>query len=185
MLADYISIDFNWWGFENPAKVSLDGWISYRSNGIAENLHRSYTKWVSCFLETTLDNQKLQHCFRLADAVTRGSDDKLYFAEPFVEQMTMAEFLSKLTSGAYKPSVSISVSYWMPPLLDSTHSEIYYLQSQNGNIYSSRYFKEDSLDSPSEFEPLRPDVPKDITWCTEAFGEWIATYIHLTFFRQS
>jgi hypothetical protein len=43
---------------------------------------------------------ELQHCSRLADAVTRGPDNKLYFAEPFVEQMTMADFLSKLTSGA-------------------------------------------------------------------------------------
>lgn len=112
-------------------------------------------RWTDEYLIDRMGSRKISIAVTpngLADAVTRGSDDKLYFAEPFVEQMTMAEFLSKLTS-------------------DSTHSEIYYLQSQNGNIYSSRYFKEDSLDSPSEFEPLRPDVPKDITWCTEAFGE--------------
>jgi peptidyl-lysine (3S)-dioxygenase / protease len=52
----------------------------------------------------------------------------------------------------------------------SSDSEIYYLQSQNGNLYSSRYFERGGLDSPSEFEPLRQDVPKDIDWCTEAFG---------------
>jgi jumonji domain-containing protein 7 len=54
--------------------------------------------------------------------------------------------------------------------LDSTCSETYYLQSQNGNLYSTRYFEEGGLNSPSEFEPLRPDVPKHIPWCTEAFG---------------
>ena len=35
----------------------------------------------------------------LADAVTRGPDNLFYFAEPFVEQMTMAEFLSRLSAG--------------------------------------------------------------------------------------
>jgi hypothetical protein len=43
---------------------------------------------------------KLQQCSRLADAVTRAPDNKLYFAEPFVEQMTMADFLSKIKSSA-------------------------------------------------------------------------------------
>lgn len=54
-----------------------------------------------------LNKSKLHHCSRLADAVTRGSDNKLYFAEPYVEQMTMADFLSKLTSGTVQTTYSI------------------------------------------------------------------------------
>jgi len=38
--------------------------------------------------------------FSLADAVIRGPDDMLYFAEPFVKQMTMAEFLSRLSASS-------------------------------------------------------------------------------------
>ena len=33
-----------------------------------------------------------------ADAITRGPDGRLYFAEPHVERMTMRNFLAKLTS---------------------------------------------------------------------------------------
>jgi hypothetical protein len=36
----------------------------------------------------------------MADAVTRSTDHKLYFAEPLVEQMPMADFLSKVSSGS-------------------------------------------------------------------------------------
>ena len=38
--------------------------------------------------------------FRLADAIARGRDDKLYFTEPFVERMTMAQFLSRISPGS-------------------------------------------------------------------------------------
>jgi jumonji domain-containing protein 7 len=54
--------------------------------------------------------------------------------------------------------------------LESASLETYYLQSQNGNLYSTHYFEEGGLNSPSEFEPLRPDVLESIPWCTEAFG---------------
>jgi jumonji domain-containing protein 7 len=36
----------------------------------------------------------------MADAITRGTDNRLYFAEPLVEQMTMPAFLSKISSGS-------------------------------------------------------------------------------------
>ena len=35
-------------------------------------------------------------CTSRADAIARGSDDRLYFVEPFVEKMTMQELFSKL-----------------------------------------------------------------------------------------
>lgn len=49
-------------------------------------------------------------------------------------------------------------------------SDIHYLQSQNGNLYSSEYFT--SGDSPSEFDPLRDDVQSDVPWCSEALGQF-------------
>lgn len=80
-----------------------------------------------------------------ADAVTKGPDDKLYFVEPHVEGMTMSNFLAKLST---------------------SDSDVLYLQSQNGNVYTDRTFEEE--DDPSEFDPLRDDIPKDVPWCTEA-----------------
>ncbi|KAG6854781.1 hypothetical protein C0991_001208 [Blastosporella zonata] len=85
----------------------------------------------------------------LADAVTPGPDDQLYFVEPLVEAMSMSEFLNNIST-------------------DDT--EIRYLQSQNGNMYSSDYFDEQETQSISEFEPLRSDVPSDVAFCTEALG---------------
>ncbi|KAL0579685.1 hypothetical protein V5O48_002315 [Marasmius crinis-equi] len=85
-----------------------------------------------------------------ADAVT-PYDGKLYFAEPHIEQMTMGSFLSKLS-----------------PIEEVVKGrpETYYLQSQNGNLYSSQFYE--GLDAPSEYEPLRDDVPSEVPWCSEA-----------------
>jgi jumonji domain-containing protein 7 len=51
--------------------------------------------------------------------------------------------------------------------------EVHYLQSQNGNIYSSSFFEDVPAHDVSEFEPLRLDVPNEIPWCSEAFGEYL------------
>ncbi|KAJ7180091.1 cupin-like domain-containing protein [Mycena crocata] len=102
-----------------------------------------------------------------ADSVTRDSDGMLYFVEPHVQKMTMSAFLfSKLSP-------------------EANESEICYLQSQNGNVYSNRFF-EGSPD-PSEFEALRADIPSEISWCSEAFGNspdavnlWIGNHKSVT-----
>lgn len=44
------------------------------------------------------------------------------------------------------------------------HSEVYYLQSQNGNVYCSDGSR------VSEFEGLQSDIPEDLKWCSEALG---------------
>ena len=70
---------------------------------------------------------------------------------------------------------------------DDKSSEVCYLQSQNGNLHSA-----DSLNGVlddtniSEFEPLTHDVPKDISWCTEALGSILSRlrYSMSTQFRQ-
>ncbi|KAF5363697.1 hypothetical protein D9756_000620 [Leucocoprinus leucothites] len=87
-----------------------------------------------------------------ADAVTRGPGDKLYFVEPHVEQMSMRNLLARLAD--QDPS-----------------SDIYYLQSQNGNLYSSEHFANNGH-SLSEFEPLRDDVPSEVSWCSEALDRY-------------
>ncbi|KAH9936956.1 Clavaminate synthase-like protein [Amylocystis lapponica] len=89
-----------------------------------------------------------------ADAITPGPDGRRYFVEPHVEKMTMAAFLDKLS-----------------PEANASASEVYYLQSQNGNMYTNRYFDPTAEDDPSEFEPLRNDVPSDISWCTDALDK--------------
>ncbi len=47
---------------------------------------------------------------------------------------------------------------------------MHYLQSQNGNLFTSRYFDMTGEDDPSEFEPLRDYLPSEIPWCSEALG---------------
>ncbi|KAF9009048.1 cupin-like domain-containing protein [Cyathus striatus] len=87
-----------------------------------------------------------------ADAITRHEiDGRRYFTEPHVEKMTMSNFLGKLSEDS-----------------GESGNDIYYLQSQNGNLYSNDYFQ--NIDSESEFQPLRNDVPAHIPWCTEALG---------------
>lgn len=46
--------------------------------------------------------------------------------------------------------------------------EVHYLQSQNGNLYTARYYDSAGDSDPSEFEPLRGDVPSEVPWCSEA-----------------
>jgi jumonji domain-containing protein 7 len=53
----------------------------------------------------------------------------------------------------------------------SSDSDIHYLQSQNGNLYSSDYFTDGN--SPSEYDHLREDVPNEVLWCTEALGWFV------------
>ncbi|KAH9943270.1 Clavaminate synthase-like protein [Epithele typhae] len=89
-----------------------------------------------------------------ADAVTRGPDGRLYFAEPHTELMPTRTFLDALSSE------------WNPP--EGALDGIHYLQSQNGNIFTSRYFAMSGEEDPSEFEPLREHVPSEIPWCSDA-----------------
>ncbi|KAF8897538.1 Clavaminate synthase-like protein [Infundibulicybe gibba] len=89
-----------------------------------------------------------------ADAIARAPDNKLYFVEPCVERMSMAEFMSKLS----------------PDGEPSGTGPIYYLQSQNGNVYPSDFFRGEGVNSPAEYKSLRGDVPSEISWCSAALG---------------
>ncbi|KAG6814184.1 hypothetical protein H0H92_000861 [Tricholoma furcatifolium] len=143
---------------------------------------------------------------RLADAVTPGPNDELYFVEPFVEKMTMTEFMSNIATGAQGQFLFATyVTSDQDTASTSNNGDIYYLQSQNGNMYCADDFSGQGAQSTSEFEPLRSDVPSDVAFCTEALGRlpdavnlWIGdgrsiTSIHsgkqpirsLCFFNQS
>ncbi|KAI0677364.1 Clavaminate synthase-like protein [Trametes maxima] len=88
-----------------------------------------------------------------ADAVTVGPRGKLYFAEPHTQQMTMKAFLETISSGS------------------SADGEVHYLQSQNGNLFTSRYFDLNGQEDESEFEPLREHAPSEIPWCSDALDK--------------
>ncbi|KAH8118306.1 cupin-like domain-containing protein [Phellopilus nigrolimitatus] len=81
-----------------------------------------------------------------ADAITISEDGRKYFVEPQIEVITMKDLLNRLA-----------------PRDDS--AEVYYLQSQNGNLYASQ-----GNDSLSEFQTLLEDVPKEVPWASEALG---------------
>ena len=46
-------------------------------------------------------------------------------------------------------------------------AEVAYLQSQDGNLYSS------TPDIPSQFKALLPDVPRHLEFCTDALGTMV------------
>ena len=48
--------------------------------------------------------------------------------------------------------------------------DVYYLQSQNGDLYSSNYFTSADAEDDCELVSLRGDVPAEIPWCSEALG---------------
>ncbi|EIW76115.1 Clavaminate synthase-like protein [Coniophora puteana RWD-64-598 SS2] len=89
-----------------------------------------------------------------ADAVTTSPDGSQYFVEPLVEQMTMEELLDCIGQGSS----------------GSRRDEVLYLQSQNGNLYTNSYF-EGGVSADCEFETLRPDVPAEVPWCSDALDK--------------
>ncbi|KAL7282542.1 hypothetical protein ACG7TL_004013 [Trametes sanguinea] len=107
---------------------------------------------------------------RRADAVTRGPDNKLYFAEPLTQKMSAQALLRNEPSnrgGAPDGPAAADASQDAR----TSQAEVHYLQSQNGNLFSNRYYelRGDSED-PSEFEPLREYIPSEIPWCSDALG---------------
>ena len=68
---------------------------------------------------------------------------------------------STLPMRAYEFYFPDDVTTEIPP-------QVYYLQSQNGNMYDSQFFEEDS--GHTEYSPLRQDVSSEVPWCSEALG---------------
>ncbi|EED84733.1 predicted protein, partial [Postia placenta Mad-698-R] len=104
------------------------------------------SRWTDRYLIERMGERKISIAVTptgRADAITQGPDGRLFFAEPHVETMTMGRFLEMLHN-------------------------VHYLQSQNGNLYTARYYDSVGDSDPSEFEPLRGDVPSEVPWCSEA-----------------
>lgn len=115
----------------------------------------SLQRWSDKYLVDTMGDRLLSVAVTpngYADAVTRGSDGKWYFVEPYYDKMTMGALLSKLA-----PSTS-------------NVEDVCYLQSQNGNLFPGSYFTSGNPESDSELANLRGDVPAEIPWCSEALG---------------
>ncbi|TFL06008.1 Clavaminate synthase-like protein [Pterulicium gracile] len=107
--------------------------------------------WTNEYLTQAMGQQRVSVSVTpngRADSITRGSDGKLYFTEPCTEQITMSELLGSLN--------------------DEANQEVMYLQSQNGNLYTNDFFTTGT--SSTEFEPLRKNVPSEVSWCSRAFG---------------
>ncbi|KAI0638359.1 Clavaminate synthase-like protein [Trametes polyzona] len=92
-----------------------------------------------------------------ADAVTRGPNNRLYFVEPHTQQMGVRPFLDTLSSDHDRPT--------------QDGGEVHYLQSQNGNLFTSRYFQLTGEEDPSEFELLREYIPSEVPWCSDALDK--------------
>ncbi|KIL70053.1 hypothetical protein M378DRAFT_68218 [Amanita muscaria Koide BX008] len=110
-------------------------------------------KWTDEYLVTEMGAQEISVAATpngRADAVTEGPDGSFYFAEPYVDKMTMSGLLSKLTAVA------------------SDGPEVHYLQSQNGNLYGAEFFQGQTDAKTTEFELLRKDVPSEVSWASKA-----------------
>lgn len=117
------------------------------------------TKWTNEYLLASMGNRKLSVAVTpngRADALHTLPDGTRYFVEPHTEHMTMHELFEAISASEQDPS-----------------SEVYYLQSQNGNMYSAVDFDlttEPGPTSASELAPLLSDVPREIPWASEALG---------------
>ncbi|KIY71423.1 Clavaminate synthase-like protein [Cylindrobasidium torrendii FP15055 ss-10] len=110
--------------------------------------------WTDEYLAEKM-NTRIAHpmlLYSFADAIAVGPDGAEYFVEPHVEMLTMPELLNRLNGQDGS----------------NENTEAFYLQSQNGNLYSSEDFEGGK--SPSEFDVLRQDVPADISWFSAALG---------------
>ncbi|KAG1806803.1 cupin-like domain-containing protein [Suillus plorans] len=119
-------------------------------------------RWTDDYLQTKLQDQLISVAITpngrvQADAITAGPGGRHFFVEPFIEKVLMEKLLEQLNAGTCTPE------------RNSDNLSASYLQSQNGNMYSSRFFESPNDDS-SEFGALRGDVPSNIPWVTEALG---------------
>ncbi|KAF8607967.1 Clavaminate synthase-like protein [Ceratobasidium sp. AG-I] len=113
------------------------------------------TKWSNEYLVSSMGDRKVSVAITpdgRADALCALPDGTQCFAEPHTEHMTIHELLTAISQSEQDPS-----------------SEVYYLQSQNGNMYTASDFLSDvDAVEKSELEPLLDDVPKEVSWASEA-----------------
>ncbi|KAG8928490.1 hypothetical protein FRC02_006859 [Tulasnella sp. 418] len=107
------------------------------------------SKWSDEYLMSSMHNRVISVAVTpdgLADALKLGPQGSICFTEPYTQKMPFKTFFESLCPEAKDPP-----------------NEVYYLQSQNGNLSS------DDI-SGCEFPALKEDVPGDISWATQALG---------------
>ncbi|CAE6471543.1 unnamed protein product [Rhizoctonia solani] len=131
--------------------------VLFRNTPNAKDLP-ALTRWTDDHLGTVMGGRKLSIAVTpngRADALHTLPNGACYFVEPHTEQMTMQELLQTIKESERDAS-----------------NEVYYLQSQNGNMYSTVDFESGpDHTSNSELCPeLLSDVPREISWASEALG---------------
>ncbi|KAJ1308769.1 hypothetical protein OPQ81_004459 [Rhizoctonia solani] len=131
--------------------------VLFRNTPNANDLP-ALTKWTDERLVTVMGRRKLSTAVTpngRADALHTLPNGIRYFVEPYTEQMTMQDLLQAIKRSEQDIS-----------------SEVYYLQSQNGNMYNAADFEPGPYRAPnSELCPeLLSDVPREIPWASEALG---------------
>ncbi|KAG8713501.1 hypothetical protein FRC09_018638 [Ceratobasidium sp. 395] len=119
-------------------------------------------KWTNEYLINSMGDRKLSVAVTpdgRADALCTLPNGTQCFAEPHTEHLTMSELLNAIVKSERDPS-----------------SEVYYLQSQNGNMYTSADFEDDVVEGTSELLPLLGDVPKEVPWASEALDPYENIY---------
>ncbi|KAG8703869.1 hypothetical protein FRC08_002584 [Ceratobasidium sp. 394] len=106
-------------------------------------------KWTNEYLINSMGNRKLSVAVTpdgRADALCTLPGGTRCFAEPHTDHLTISQLLHAIHKSEQDPS-----------------SEVYYLQSQNGNMYNAA-----DSENTSELAPLLDDVPREVPWASEA-----------------
>ncbi|CAE6428287.1 unnamed protein product [Rhizoctonia solani] len=151
--------------------------VLFRSTPSTKDLP-ALTKWTDDHLVTAMRDRKVsvavtpngQVC--RADALHTLPNGTRYFVEPHTEHMSMEELFQAIKRSEQDPS-----------------NEVYYLQSQNGNMYSAVDFESgpDHASSSELCPALLSDVPREIPWASEALGKpsYLGVYTKANKTRQN
>lgn len=146
--------------------------VSRSTNGSTEDLHRNHPQWVSLPAKTlsqiVIRYPGLQMLLLLVPAI------KYTLPNHSWSRWRCPTFWRSYPQVRDGKCVFVSRGSTNFTFLGSD-SEIHYLQSQNGNVYSSYdsfgSLDRDAVTKATEFGALKRDVPADVAWCSEAFGE--------------
>ncbi|ELU45730.1 phospholipase [Rhizoctonia solani AG-1 IA] len=138
--------------------LSLGSWLTYMVPVDTPNMKDlpALTRWTDDYLGSIMGDRKVSVAITpngRADALHTLPSGTRYFVEPHTEIMKIQELFQAIKRSEQDAS-----------------SDVCYLQSQNGNMYSAVDF-ESIPDRPSDSElcpQLLSDVPKEISWASEA-----------------
>lgn len=112
-----------------------------------------------------------EHVRRADSIVYDGKTQKEYFVQPHTEKMPLSKFLRRL-SESRRPALLVIGTDHRRCTEDPDNPEIYYLQSQNGNIYRNDEGVEDEVE-PAELAVLQKRFQTEVAFMTEALGVFV------------